>query len=47
MNLSLRSKYSQYSIKIARYLTTLKRLASIKEIFSREFYKFKREALIF
>ena len=43
----LRPGYSQYSVKIARYLITLKRPASIKEMSSREFHKFKREALTF
>ena len=46
-DLPLRLKYSQYSVKIARYLTTLKRPVSIEEMFFREFHKFKREALTF
>ena len=46
-NSQLRPGYSQHSITIAKYLTTLKRPASIKEMSSKEFHKFKREALTF
>ena len=46
-DLLLRPRYSQYSIKIVRYLITLKRPASIEEMSSRKFHKFKRKALTF